>query len=169
MHGKQHKCPLPPTSFQPLDSLYLEPGDCISGDQLESIHPGLIPTYKGSPSTSFYNTGILFVEHESLFFSPHICARAKKTMLGKHKYEFLASGFNCNIIRYHFASKLFHDSCLHSKQKLTFYPIDAHHQNGIVESYIRTCKNYAHPCNDKLARNCPRILLALYHSISYQY
>lgn len=44
LHGKMHKLPLVSASFHHIDALHLEPGDCVSGDQLESTHPGIIAT-----------------------------------------------------------------------------------------------------------------------------
>jgi hypothetical protein len=72
-----------------LDSSHLEPGDCISGDQLESTHPGL----RGSRTTSFYHVGTLFVDHASqiLHFTPHISEGAKEAVSAKQQFEFFAS------------------------------------------------------------------------------
>jgi hypothetical protein len=46
IHGKQHHRPISSASTGPLDASHLQPGDCISCDQLESTSPGLIPTLK---------------------------------------------------------------------------------------------------------------------------
>ncbi len=72
IHGKQHTRPIHQASLQPLDSFHLTPGDCVSADQIESTQPGIILIFKGSPSTSFYHAGTLFVDHASrfLFFTP---------------------------------------------------------------------------------------------------
>lgn len=83
LHGKQHKWPLFQFHFQPLDSSNLSPGDCVSGDQLKSTHhPGMVPTYKGTPSSSTYHTGMLFVGHVSclLHFTPHVSTGATKAL-----------------------------------------------------------------------------------------
>jgi hypothetical protein len=65
IHGKQHHCPISSATTGPLDSTHLQPGDCVSCDQLESTMPGLIPTYKGTPTTSLHHAGTLFVDHAS--------------------------------------------------------------------------------------------------------
>jgi hypothetical protein len=65
VHGKQHRRSIPSTTTGPLDASNLQPGDGVSCDQLESTSPGLVPTYKGSPTTSFYHAGTLFVDHVS--------------------------------------------------------------------------------------------------------
>jgi hypothetical protein len=150
IHGKQHKRPIITSVLQPLDSSHLTPGDCISGDQLESTQPGLIPTFKGSPTTSFYHAGTLLVDHASrlLYFTPHISTGAKEAISAKHQFELFASGFNRQIKRYHadngiFATKLFRESCTRNKQQLSFCGVDAHHQNGIAERSIRTITEQA--------------------------
>jgi hypothetical protein len=73
LHGKQHKRPLSSSTLHPIDASDLNPGDCISGNQLESTHPGMIPTFKGIPTKSTYHAGTLFVDHASRFlhFTPH--------------------------------------------------------------------------------------------------
>jgi hypothetical protein len=109
IHGKQHKHPIIKSALQPLDSFHLAPGDCISGDQLESMQPGLIPTFKGSPTTSFYHAGTLLVDHASrlLHFMPHISTGAKEAIAAKHQFELFASGFNRQIKRYHADNGIF--------------------------------------------------------------
>jgi hypothetical protein len=51
IHAKQHKRPILKATLQPLDSQHLAPGDSVSGDQIRSTQPGLIPAFEGSPST----------------------------------------------------------------------------------------------------------------------
>jgi hypothetical protein len=67
IHAKQHKRPSLKATLQPLDTQHLAPGDCVSGDQIESTQPGLIPAFEGFPSTSFYHAGTLLVDHASHF------------------------------------------------------------------------------------------------------
>jgi hypothetical protein len=99
IHAKQHKRSIIKATPQPLDSQHLVPGDCMSGDQIESTHPGLISIFKGSPSTSFYHAGTLLVDHASHFlhFSPHISTGATEAISGKHHFELLASSYNRRI------------------------------------------------------------------------
>jgi hypothetical protein len=117
---------------------------------LESTQPGLIPTFKGSPTTSFFHAGTLLVDHASrlLHFTPHISTGAKEAVSAKHRFELFASSFNRPIKKYHadngiFATKLFRDSCTKNHQQITFCGVDAHHQNGIAEWYIRTITEQA--------------------------
>jgi hypothetical protein len=142
LHGKQHRLP---SGTTPLDIGHLNPGDCVSGDQVESSSPRLVPTYKGSPTTARYHAGTLLVDHASryLFFSPHYSTGSKEAIEAKHRFELIASQFNRTIKRYHtdngiFASKDFRQSCIDQRQRIKFCGVNAHHQNGIAERHIRT-------------------------------
>jgi hypothetical protein len=110
-----------------LDALHLTPGDCVSGDHLESTSPGLIPTYRGSFATKKYHAGTLFIEHASrfLYFTPHISIGCQEALGAKHHFELLASHHNRSIKCYHtdhdiFASKDFQCSCIHKNNILHF-------------------------------------------------
>jgi hypothetical protein len=65
LHGKQQRNPVTPrTVTGPLDMSHLTPGDCVSGDQLESTSPGLVPTYRGTPTTSKYHaSSFAYADH----------------------------------------------------------------------------------------------------------
>jgi hypothetical protein len=143
-HGKQHRLSSS-SSAGVLDALHLSPGDCVSGDQLESTRPGLIPTLRGSPTTEKYHAGTLFVDHASRFlhFTPHTSTGSQEALNTKHRFELLAFHHNRSIKCYHtdngiFASKDFRQSCLQQKQRIKFCGVNAHHQNGIAERHIRT-------------------------------
>ena len=51
------------------------PGDCISCNQLESNTPGMIPTWKGMPTTKNYKAATVFVDHASHFISFPLCLK----------------------------------------------------------------------------------------------
>jgi hypothetical protein len=128
-----------------LDALHLTPGDCISGDQVESTVPGLIPTYHGTPTTDKFHAGTLFVDHASRFlhFTPHMSTGGQEAIRAKHHFKFLPSHHNRSIRCYHtdngiVASKEFRASCFQQKQCIKFCGVNAHHQNGIAERHIRT-------------------------------
>lgn len=103
VQGKQHKRPIINTDLQPLDSSHRQPGDCVSCDQLKSTQPGLIPVFKGSPSTSFYHASTLFVDHAShlLHFIPYISTGTGEAVSAKLRFELFASSFHCPIRQYH--------------------------------------------------------------------
>jgi hypothetical protein len=70
IHGKQHRNTVGHT---PLDINQLQPGDCISGDQVESSSPGIIPMYKGSPSSAKYHAALcLLITQVATFISHHM-------------------------------------------------------------------------------------------------
>jgi len=124
---------------------------CVSGDQLESSMPGLVPTFQGSPATSSYRAGTLFVDHASryLYFTPHISTGTQEAVAAKHCFELHAMSFNRPIHCYHtdngiFRSKLFRDSCTIHGQGIRFSGVNAHHQNGLAERYIHTITKRAH-------------------------
>jgi hypothetical protein len=83
----------------PLDVSHLQPGDCVSGDQVESSTPGLIPTYRGTPTKDRYHAGTLFVDHASHFlhFTPHTSTGSKEAIIAKHSFELLAHQHNISI------------------------------------------------------------------------
>jgi hypothetical protein len=140
---KQHRRSVSSATTGLLDASHLQPWDCISCDQSDSTSPGLIPTFKGTPSTSSYHAGTLFVEHARryLFFTPHLSTDAVGAVQAKQSFEFHASSVHHIINKYHsdsciFSSKLFHDTCLSHRQHIEYCGIDAHHQNGIAKRYI---------------------------------
>ncbi len=96
-------------------------------------------------STSKYHAGTLFVDHASrfLYFTPHCSTGAEEAIAAKHRFELLASSYNRRIKHYHtdngvFSTKLFRSSCTQQNQQISFCGVNAHHQNGIAERYIRT-------------------------------
>jgi hypothetical protein len=146
LHGKQHRNSTTSISASGvLDALHLNPGDCISGNQVESTVPGLIPTYRGLPTNDKFHAGTLFIDHASgfLHFTPYISTGSSEAIKAKHSFELLASQYNHVIKSYHtdngvFASKDFRTSCTQQRQRITFCGVNAHHQNGITERFIRT-------------------------------
>jgi hypothetical protein len=118
LHGKQHRRAVTPnTATGSIDASHLQPGDCISGDQLESSTPGLVATYQGSPSTASYRAGTLLVDHASryLHFTPHYSTGATEAIQAKHNFELHAATYNRSIKSYHtdngvFRSKTFAQS-----------------------------------------------------------
>ena len=118
--------------------------------KLELFHTVLIPTLlqvkndKIQLHASNDQNG-LFYDHASRFlhFTPHHSTGAEEAIVAKRHFEHLASTHNRTIKRYHadngvFTTKLFRDACQAQNQNLTFCGVDAHHQNGIAERFIRT-------------------------------
>jgi hypothetical protein len=90
------------------------------------------------------------VDHASRFlhFTPHISTGADEAIAAKLRFELLASGYDRRIKCYHtdngiFTTKHFHQHCLQNHQQITFCGVNAHHQKGIAEQYIRTITEHA--------------------------
>jgi hypothetical protein len=164
--GKQHKRETTPSTAQgSIDISHLNPGMCVSGDQLESSTPGLVPTYQGSPTTYQYRAGTLFVNHAShyLYFTPHLSTGAQEAIAAKHRFELHAMSFHRTIQCYHtdngvFRTKLFRDSCSIRGQGTCFSGVNAHHQNGIAERYIHTITERARTMLIHTMINWPNIV-----------
>jgi len=150
IYGKQHQCAIPSDSSA-LDTSHLSPGDCIFGDQVKSTTPGLVPTYKGTPTSQRYHTGTPFVDHaiRYLHFTPHFSTGCQESLLAKHNVEMHASHHNISIKCYHtkngiFSSKDFRNSCTQQHQQIKFCGVNTHHQNAIAEQYICSITECAH-------------------------
>jgi hypothetical protein len=103
-HGKQHHRTIPShPAAGTLDISHLEPGDCVSGDQVESTMPGLVPTYRGTPTVDRYHAGTLLVDHASrlLHFRAHNSTGCKEVLQAKYYFKFFASQHNRTIKCYH--------------------------------------------------------------------
>jgi hypothetical protein len=110
LQGKQHKrATTPGTTTGSIDINHLDPGMCVSGDQLESSTPGLVPTFQGSPTTSSYRASTLFVDHASrfLYFTPHLSTGAQEAVATKHRFELHAMSFHHTIHCYHTDNGIF--------------------------------------------------------------
>jgi hypothetical protein len=65
-----------------LEAVVTEPGDCVSGDQVESSTPGLIPIYQGHPTTEQYHAGTLSSIVQAIFSTlPHIFQLDARSLL----------------------------------------------------------------------------------------
>lgn len=175
LHGKQHHRSIPAASSNPIDAHHLLPGDCISCDQVESSMPGHVPTFQGSPTTIKHHAGTLFVDHASryLYFTSHVSTSAQEAIHVKLQFQQHCMSFNCLIKCYHtnngmFRTKPFWSACLQEKQAICYCGVNAHHQNGITERYIRTISEWAHTMLIHAMMKWPDIiqesLLALCHS-----
>ena len=66
----------------------------------------------------------------------------ESTLQAKHDYEHLAATRNVKFKHYHadngrFAERSFTNDCKASTQRITFFGVGAHHQNGIAENTIK--------------------------------
>jgi len=173
LHGKQNWSSITHASAPgALDALHLNPGDCVSGDQVESTAPGLIPTYHGTPTTDKIHAGTLFVDHASRFlhFTPHISTGSQDAIGAKHRFEFLASNHNRIIKCYQtgngvFSSKDFWASCTQQHQQLSSM-MSMHIIRMVLLNIYQTFYfndywvSHSHSCHDFMARHNSRTTLA---------
>jgi hypothetical protein len=100
--GKAHKRHVS-TNTSPLKATHIQPGDCISCDQLESNAPGRIAILKGKPSKKFYHACTFFIDHASnkVHISLHQSTGADEAVLTKHHFEKLAAEHGIYLHKYH--------------------------------------------------------------------
>ncbi len=66
--GKAHRRPVASASkANPIDSGDLQPGDCVSVDQMDSSDPGHVDTYSGKLTSAHYHAASLYTDHASQF------------------------------------------------------------------------------------------------------
>jgi hypothetical protein len=109
--GKAHQ-KATPTPGAPLDSDHLQPGDCVSVDQLESNTPGLVPQTKGALTKSTLQAATLFCDHASRFLhlTCHSSTGALDAISAKCAFEREASLANVNIKKYRADNGIFNSS-----------------------------------------------------------
>jgi hypothetical protein len=122
----------------------LQPGECISVDQLESTTPGLIAQSRGRPTTRRYKAATVFVDNYSRLSYVHLqqSLSAQDTLEAKRTFERFAATHGVTVRHYHadngrFADNLFRRSVNEQGQGISFCGVNAHHQNGIAERRIR--------------------------------
>jgi len=149
--GKARQQAIPTaTNGRPIDAGHLNPGDCVSCDQLQSTCPGRIPVSRGTPSTSFYHAATLFVDHASRYVhvTPNRSTGADEALESKRAFERDALSHGVQVRSYRsdngiFASNAFKASCAALNQAIDYCAVGAHHQNGIAERHIQTTVNRA--------------------------
>lgn len=102
-HGKAHRRPVASQGkAQPIDSIHLNPGDCVSVYQIESSEPGYVDVFTGQPTNAKYHVALLYTDHAShfMFLKCHYSMGAKEAIEGKHRFEQLASTFGVKIKSY---------------------------------------------------------------------
>jgi hypothetical protein len=142
--GKAHRSATPSTGT-PLDVGHLNPGDCVSVDQLESNTPGSVPTSWGLPTKCTFQATTLFCDHASryLFLKCHQSTGAAEAVAAKRAFEHEAGLANVTVRKYKadngiFNSILWKSTCDTLQQANEYCGVNAHHQNGIAERQIRS-------------------------------
>jgi hypothetical protein len=100
--GKAYKRPVS-TNTTPLKATHLEPGDCISCDQLESNTPGKVAILKGKPSKDFYHACTFFINYalNKVHITLNYSTGADEAVTLKHCFECLAAEHGIRICMYH--------------------------------------------------------------------
>ena len=113
-------------------------------DQLVSSTPWLIAQMTGFITSERYNYATVYVDMASRWTFVHLQreATAEATLESKRAFEAQAARRGISIKAYHadngiFKAKQWVDACAAAGQPLTFFRVDAHHQNGVTERKIR--------------------------------
>ncbi len=127
-----------------IDSGDLHPVDRLSIDQIESLTPGYIDTFKGKPTKAKYNAASVYVDHASrfTFIKCHFSTSGSKAVEGKRIFVQLAASHGVKIKAYRAdnGTMACHEYVSHvqvNQQNITYFGVNAHEQNGIAERAIR--------------------------------
>ena len=121
-----------------------KPGDTIRFDQLISDQPVLGPQEKGIMTRVRIWVATVFIGYVTGYVHVGLMQyqSGEATLQAKHNFEHLSSTRTVNIKHYHadnglFAERLFSDNVQSSSQRITFYGVGAHHQDGINKRVIK--------------------------------
>ena len=111
----------------------------VSVDQLESPISGFIPIAKGQPTTKWYCSATVLVDHASNFTFVHLnqMLTTEETLDEKHAFECIVDQHGIRILHYHcnnshFADRAFIQDVHKAQQTISFCGVGAHHQNRIT-------------------------------------
>jgi GAG-pre-integrase domain len=140
-----------PTQVQGGRSV-LEPGDCVSVDQMQSPVPGHIAQVKGHPTKERYTAATVFVDHYSDVTFVHLqkTLNAKDTIEAKEAFERWARSCGTTINHYHadngrFAETNFMAHVARMGQTITFC--------GVNAQFSKRASGASHPNNSRSRAN----------------
>jgi hypothetical protein len=144
--GKAHRRPVASVEkAKPIDANDLNPGDCVSVDQIESSEPGYVDVHTGKPTTAKYHAASLYTDHASrfMYLKCHYSTGGQEAVAGKCLFEQLAAGHGIKIKAYRgdngiMAKRDYLQDVEIKQQSITFAGVNNHSQNGIAERGIRT-------------------------------
>jgi hypothetical protein len=144
--GKAHCRPVAsPGKAQPIDSNNLNPGDCVSVDQIISSEPGYVDVFHGKPTTARYHAASLYTDHASrfMFLKCHYSTGGTEAVDGKRRFEQFASSCGVKVKSYRadngiMAKRDYLQNIEENQQSITLAGVNNHSQNGIAERSIRT-------------------------------
>ena len=118
--------------------------DGVSIDQLQSQEPDHISLAKEKPSTLYYHTATLFVDHASwyLFLGLNCSTCGTEAVASKCAFERIATDNDVTIKHYRGGNGIFFfqawkTACEALQQSTSFCGLNTHHHNGIAERHIR--------------------------------
>jgi hypothetical protein len=133
----------------PIGQTITRAGQCLSVDQLESPHPGIIAQLKGIPTRDRYTVSTIFVDHYSDYTFVYLqrTTSAQDTLAAKREFERSARSMGISIERYHsdngrFAENVWQEDLRQQKQYGSYCGVNAHHQNGKIEKRIRDLQTF---------------------------
>ena len=142
--GKQHKLAQSKTN-KISDNTTTKPGDLIHMDQCIVTTPGRPMTLSGHNNSQKICCFTIFIDDISDRVHIHFqtSTDAKQTLEGKHKLERYSKKFDVKISSFRadngtFRAKDVIDDIDKFDQEITFCGVNAHHQNGVAERFIRT-------------------------------
>ena len=113
-------------------------------DQIVSAQPGLISQMSGFLTNQRLWGTTTFVDHVSNYVYVHLMRDLSltKKLLSKSAMEKVMTQAGQTVKHYHadngrFSGNGFIDTVNGKDQKITFYGVGAHHQNGIIENKIK--------------------------------
>ena len=144
-YGRQTRKPWRTKGAEASLPIATAPGQIVSIDMMESRLPGFFAQLKGKLTNKRYVASIVFFDHFSkLLHVEHITdMTSESTVKACEAFEAKASDMGVPWIRrYHtdngrFADNLFKKHCRLRKISITYCGVNAHHQNGFAERYIR--------------------------------
>ena len=85
----------------PINGTHHKPGDGVSADQLEAGCPGIIPTSKGSPISTYYHFCNFWVDHHSrlIFLTMHQWKDAREMLQSKQAFETFSKCHGVTVCR----------------------------------------------------------------------
>jgi hypothetical protein len=134
-----------PSKVQPIDSGGLQPGDCLSVNQIESLAPGYADTYSGKPTSECYYATSLYNDHAShfMFLKYHYSTGGTEAVEGKQQFEQLTRLHDIKIRACRADNGIMDKrEYMHhvelNQQTITLAGVNNHCQNGIAEKNIHT-------------------------------
>ena len=147
----------------------MQPGQCVSVDQLISGTPGLVGQTTGKLTTSRFSVATIFVDHYSDLDYVHVqeTTSAADTVDAKKAFERFCEERGVKVMHYHadngiFASNGFREEVQRCGQTISFCGVGAHHQNGVAERCIQDLTQTARASLAHAAHRNPAITAHLW-------